>query len=326
MPIAEWIRELRQTVGNDLIVSIGAAAVVRDEQGRLLLQQRSDNGRWGLPGGAVDPGEEPAETAVREAFEETGLDVEPVRLIGLFGGKQQIVQYPNGDRTAFVSATFECRVVGGEITPITDETLDVRWFGLDELPQSFLEHHQRRIDAYLKGQMPYFAKLENFETNTLNYIREIRQKIGHQLLMSPSITALIFNEAGEILVQQRSDNGLWNFPCGAYEAGEEPTATLMREVYEETGLHIQAKRLVGVYAGKDYIVHYPNQDQVAYMNMVFDASIAGGELKMDEESLDLRFVSPDDLPSPFSPQHLRLLQYWREGKEGHFIYRGQDYC
>jgi 8-oxo-dGTP diphosphatase len=326
MPVAEWIRELREIIGNELIVSVGAAAIIRDEQGRILLQQRSDNGRWGLPGGAVDPGEEPAEAAVREAFEETGLYVEPVKLVGLFGGKRQIVQYPNGDRTAYVSATFECRVTGGEIIPISDETLDVRWFATDDLPESFVESHHRRIEAYLKGEIPFFLPMESFEASAGNYIRDIRKKVGHQLLMSPSITALIFNEEGEILVQQRSDNGLWNLPCGAYEVGEEPTETLMREVYEETGFYTQAKRLVGVYGGKDYIVTYPNQDRVAYMNIFFEGLITGGELAMDEESLDLRFVAPNFLPAPFSQLHQRLIHYALEGKEAHFIYQGKEYC
>lgn len=325
MPIADWIRQLRETVGNELIVSIGSAAIIRDDEGRFLLQQRSDNGRWGLPGGALDPGEEPAETAVREAFEETGLHVEPIKLVGIFGGKGHLVQYPNGDRTAYISTTFECRVIGGEITPITDETLDVRWFAPEELPQSFVEAHQRRIEVYLKGECPYFLNLPSFEASDKNYIRQIRSKVGNQLLMSPSISALIYNEAGEILVQQRSDNGLWNLPCGAYEIGEEPVETLMREVYEETGLHVQAKRLVGVYAGKEYIVTYPNKDQTAYMNMFFEAEIRSGELRKDEESLDLRFVAPDALPAPFERLHQNLIQYATEGKVGHFIYKGQHY-
>jgi 8-oxo-dGTP diphosphatase len=326
MPIAEWIRELRQTVGNDLIVSIGAAAVVRDEQGRLLLQQRSDNGRWGLPGGAVDPGEEPAETAVREAFEETGLHVEPIKLIGLFGGKKHIVTYPNGDKMAYISATFECRAIGGEIIPVSDETLDVRWFAPDKLPQSFVEVHHRRLDVYLKGQYPYFLNLPTFEANQQNYFREIRQKVGNQLLMSPGATAVIFNDKGEILVQKRTDTGIWNLPGGAYEPGEEPVETLMREIYEETALHIQARRLIGVYAGEEYIYKYPNGSQVAYMNMAFDAIIKNGELRKDAESLDLVFVSPDALPEPFLPRHARVVRYALEGKTGHFFYKGNEYC
>jgi 8-oxo-dGTP diphosphatase len=327
MPVAEWIRQLREIVGTELIVSIGAAAIIRDEQGRILLQQRSDTGRWGLPGGAVDPGEEPAEAAVREAFEETGLHVEPIKLVGLFGGKGQIVQYPNGDRTAYVSATFECRVIGGEIIPISDETLDVRWFAPDELPDSFVEAHRRRIAAYLMGETPFFLRPDSFSPlNGIGYIEAIRGKLGGRLLMLPGTIALIFNESGEVLIQKRRDNGNWNLPGGIYEIGEEPAETLMRELYEETGLYVQPRRLVGIYAGKDWIVTYPNNDQVAYMSMVFEAIITGGELRIDEESLDLRFVSPDNLPAPFAPQHRRLIQYALDGKEAHFIYQGKEYC
>lgn len=326
MPIADWMRQLREKVGNDLIVSMGAAAIIRDEQGRFLLQQRADNGRWGLAGGAVDPGEEPAEAAVREAFEETGLHVEPIKLVGLFGGKRQVVQYPNGDKMAYISATFECRVIGGEIIPVSDETLDVRWFAPHEMPQSFVEVHHRRIEAYLKGQTPYFLQADSFAASSESYIKTIRHKVGNQLLMSPGVTAAIFNEKGQILVQQRSDTGDWNLPGGVYEIGEEPVETLMREVYEETGLDVRAKRLVGVYAGQDWMVTYPNQDQMAYINCFFEAEIHSGELRKDAESLDLRFVYPDELPEPFAPQHRRLIQYAREGKIGHFFFKGQEYC
>src|SRR4051794_41874846 len=92
------------------------AALVRDGEGRILLQRRSDNGRWNLPAGAVDPGESPADAVVREVREETGLAVRPVRVAGVFGGRDGLRhRYPNGDEGEFTAIVFECEAGGGAL-------------------------------------------------------------------------------------------------------------------------------------------------------------------------------------------------------------------
>lgn len=320
MAISEWVKSLRDIIGTDLVVMPAASAIISDENGRVLLQLRSDNGKWGVPGGGIDPGEEPAQAAIREVYEETGLHVEVIRLVGVFGGKFQVKSYPNGDKVAYVSVTFECRVIGGEINPDPEESRDVRWFSIDELPPEFVKVHRRRITAWQSGNMPYFDMPETPEfVNPSNYIRDIRKKIGNQLLMMPGSTAVIFNEEAQILVQKRRDIAQWGLPGGYYEPGEEPAETAMREVYEETGLIVKPTRLVGVYGGDTFKYTYTNGDIVVALNIVFVCEITDGTLNHDsEESSELRFVAPDKLPDSFLERHHLLIDHALNRSEPYF--------
>lgn len=156
MPIPEYVRKMRARIGHDLLVMVGAAAVIFNDAGEVLLQLRRDNKRWGLPGGAVDPGEDPAAAVIREVMEETGLHVVPERIVGVYGGPELIFRYPNGDEIALTSITFECRVTGGALRVDDDESLDLRWFAPDALPDSVLPMHRERITHALTHATPYF--------------------------------------------------------------------------------------------------------------------------------------------------------------------------
>ncbi|MFD0523991.1 NUDIX hydrolase [Paractinoplanes durhamensis] len=122
---------MREHVGHDLLLLPGAGAVVRDDEGRILLMRRGDDGRWGLPAGMIEPGEQPADAALREVFEETGIVAEIERLGGV--GTHETV-YPNGDHCSYLTVWFRCRAVGGEARPDGDESLEVGWFFPDALP------------------------------------------------------------------------------------------------------------------------------------------------------------------------------------------------
>lgn len=136
MPMSTYTRRLRQCVGHDLLLSQAAAACIRDPQGRILLLRRSDGENlWGFPGGVIEPDERADEAVVRETYEETGLHIEPVALIGVYTGPTYRFKYPNGDQAQPTVIFFECRITGGELRPDMQESTDARFFGRgEELP------------------------------------------------------------------------------------------------------------------------------------------------------------------------------------------------
>jgi 8-oxo-dGTP pyrophosphatase MutT (NUDIX family) len=133
MPTPPFVAELRSLVGHRLLWLPTAAAVVLDGEGRVLLGRRSDTGGWAVPGGIIDPAEEPADAAVRECFEETGVVAIPVALTSVT--VSQPITYANGDQVQYLELTFRCRVAGGTARVNDEESLEVRWHPLDALPE-----------------------------------------------------------------------------------------------------------------------------------------------------------------------------------------------
>ena len=123
----------------------------------LLLMQRSDNGHWGLPGGYVEPGESVAQAVVREVREETGVAIEPGRLVGVYSDPcRQVVRYPDGARVHSVNLCFEARAVGQGEATTPEETLACGYFAADTLPRPFVPVHTVRIqDAIARGGGPW---------------------------------------------------------------------------------------------------------------------------------------------------------------------------
>ncbi|MER7106855.1 NUDIX hydrolase [Streptomyces sp. NPDC000229] len=132
MATPDFIRAVRATAGNQLLLLPGVTAVVFDDEERLLLVRRADNGRWSLVGGIPEPGEQPAVSAVREVYEETAVEcvVERVVLVETL----PTITYDNGDQCQYVDTCFRCRAVGGRARVNDDESLEVGWFALDALP------------------------------------------------------------------------------------------------------------------------------------------------------------------------------------------------
>ncbi len=143
MPMSDYARKMRAKIGTDLLLVCGANGIVINDAREILLQRRKDNGRWWLPGGFIEPGEEPADAVVREVWEETGVKVIPERIVGVYGGSELISQYANGDRVAVVHITFACRPVGGVPSVNDDESLEVCYFSLNALPDLDARIRQR---------------------------------------------------------------------------------------------------------------------------------------------------------------------------------------
>lgn len=154
MPTPPYIEEIRRSYGSGPLLLPGVSAVVLDgESGaaRVLLGRRSDDGRWALPSGIVEPGEQPADSLAREVLEETRVRVRVDRLV-LVTTEPEIT-YPNGDRCQFISMTFRCSYLGGTARVGDEESTDVRWFHLSALPD-LAPRHQRRIGCALRPPGP----------------------------------------------------------------------------------------------------------------------------------------------------------------------------
>jgi 8-oxo-dGTP pyrophosphatase MutT (NUDIX family) len=143
---------------------------------------------------------------------------------------------------------------------------------------------------------------------TVNYTRWLRSYVGHQRLLQLAASAFIQDEHGCVLLGRRSDVLLWAPPSGVVQLGETPARTLVREVQEETGLHVAVERLLGLYSGPDFEWTYPNGDQAQIVCALFACSVVGGVLAPDHhEFLDLDYFPPDAFPA-LVPRYGRMLR------------------
>ncbi|MGI6563464.1 MAG: NUDIX hydrolase [Clostridia bacterium] len=134
------------------------------------------------------------------------------------------------------------------------------------------------------------------------YIKSLRKKIGHDLIIQCGASVIVLNEQNEILLQLRKDNSCWGYAGGAVEPNEPVEEAAKRELYEETGLIANKLELFGVFSGPDLHYIYPNGDEVSNVDIVYLCKDYSGELKcQDSEVSDLRFFPLDRLPENLSP-------------------------
>jgi ADP-ribose pyrophosphatase YjhB (NUDIX family) len=146
MGMSPHIRRLRSAVGHELLLLPSVSVLPVDETRRVLLVRHAGHhDGWAVLGGAVEIGESPAETAVREAREEIGTDVRLTRLLDVLGGPDYEVTYPNADRVAYVTAVYEAEIVGGAPRAADSELTDVAWFTPEELPELTLNRFARAL-------------------------------------------------------------------------------------------------------------------------------------------------------------------------------------
>ncbi|HET6917581.1 MAG TPA: NUDIX hydrolase N-terminal domain-containing protein [Acidimicrobiales bacterium] len=128
--VTGWVDSVGHGVAGYVTPKVAVGAIVGNERDELLLIQRGDSGVWLYPTGWADIGYSAAEVVVKEVEEETGIEVEPLRLVAVFDGLRL------GARALpFYSLVFHCRAIGGELAPHPLEAQDVGWFGQDALPE-----------------------------------------------------------------------------------------------------------------------------------------------------------------------------------------------
>ena len=146
-------------IGRTAHIKIGSSAVILDEtQSNILLTRRTDNGRWCLPGGGMDAGESLEECCVREVWEETGLTVRVVRLLGIYSTPHRIAYYADGNRWQIVTANFLADITSGTLG-VSNETTDAGFFSPSAIAElDIVDPHIERIHDFFANQAAAFFR------------------------------------------------------------------------------------------------------------------------------------------------------------------------
>ena len=137
-------------IGQNGTIRVGCSAIIFDQQReKILLTRREDNNQWCLPSGGMEPGESANEACIREVEEETGLQVEIKRLIGVYTTPHELIVYRDGNKIQLVALCFEAEIRGGELR-LSCETTEYGYFSYQEIQELdlLLNHRQRIKDAY----------------------------------------------------------------------------------------------------------------------------------------------------------------------------------
>jgi ADP-ribose pyrophosphatase YjhB (NUDIX family) len=129
-----------------------------------------------------------------------------------------------------------------------------------------------------------------------DYVRRLRELIGKQLLLMPSVSVLVQEDDDRLLLVRHADSGLWGLVGGAVEVDERPDEAAIRETQEETGLLVELTRLVAALGGPGFRIIYPNGDETAYVTIVYEARPLGGVERADgDEVLEVGWFRRNEL-------------------------------
>lgn len=154
----------------------------------------------------------------------------------------------------------------------------------------------------------------------LDYVKTLRDMIGNTKVIIPGVRALIYNERGELLLEEQRLFGSWSLPHGCVDLGESAYEALVREVKEETGLDVIEAQAFGIYTDPKYSVTYPNGDQVQTFTVAFRVEKWSGALRPDgDEVSSLAFFPTDALPRPLYPIHVETIDDARRRDAGFIV-------
>lgn len=322
--MTEYVRWLRRHIGRAKTPLVYASTIVADERGAILFQRRADFGDawWGLPGGLMELGESIAQTAVRETREETGLRVQPARLVGLYTSPDFDVTYPNGDQVQQVTACFASRTISGELRSQADEILELDYFAIDALPP-MPPWYAAMVDDYLadRSEASFQAGAPGADVDPHNRTyEEIGRAAGAgAALIVVAACAFVRRDDG-VLLQRRGDNGRWALPAGAMELGERIDRTAVRETLEETGVEVDPLRLIGLYTAPRPATPSQPRRRSQLVVAYFECRPVGGAPRADGvESTEVGYFPPDDLPSDVADRTHLFIADALAGRRGTII-------
>ncbi len=135
--------------GTPVVVQTGASIIVEDSEGRILMQQRQDDGTWSYPGGRIEIDETVEEAARREVFEECGLQIHEMSLLGVFSGEELKHVYPDGNEVCGIDIVYVSRDYTGSLSSVDGEAKQLGFYSIDALPQPISSMNAKQINAYL---------------------------------------------------------------------------------------------------------------------------------------------------------------------------------
>ena len=152
-----------------------------------------------------------------------------------------------------------------------------------------------------------------------DYVRTMRDLVGSRRIFVPGVRAILINEAGDILLQRRTDMPLWGLPSGSVELDESAFDALEREVAEETALRVLEAEPMALYSGPSQRFAYPNGDEIQCFALAFIVRRWEGQPGADGvEGSEVRFFPPSELPDDLAPVHRQTLEDYRRYR-GTFI-------
>lgn len=279
-------------------MKVYADAIVTNHLNQALFILRNDSRTWAQPGGAVESGELPTEAVAREVEEETGIKIEPVRLVAVYHRPEG----PDG----LLSFSFRGLQKGGELRR-SRESPSVGFMDVYPPPTPMLGMHRERLERALEhdGGPPYWGY-----QHLPAVVRAGRWLVYRAMDLKRALTgeaayrpppewtvgafAVVVDEEGGVLWVRRRDYEVWNLPGGGSEPGEAPWETAVRETKEETGLAVRLADVAGV-----YVKGSRNQ-----MIVTFTAEVVGGRLTPNEEAAGFAYFNRGEEPANAMPKQV----------------------